>query len=94
MVVGILRLSLRTWYRPSLEVVGVWGGFTGEGIKTVLPKEAHAKISGRIVSVLNLLKRTNAKKLRNRLPNDMQPFHADSEIAYRSQVRIQLRRKS
>lgn len=40
----------RTWARPTIEVVGMWGGFTGEGIKTVLPREAHAKIVARTVS--------------------------------------------
>jgi acetylornithine deacetylase/succinyl-diaminopimelate desuccinylase-like protein len=38
----------RTWARPSLEVVGMWGGFTGHGMKTVLPREAHAKLSARL----------------------------------------------
>lgn len=41
--------SERTSIRPALDVNGIWGGYTGDGAKTVLPSKAYAKISMRLV---------------------------------------------
>lgn len=40
----------RTGIRPSFDVCGIWGGFAGEGAKTVLPSKAYAKLSSRLVA--------------------------------------------
>ena len=39
----------RTGIRPTFDVCGIWGGYTGEGAKTVLPSKAYAKVSSRLV---------------------------------------------
>jgi acetylornithine deacetylase/succinyl-diaminopimelate desuccinylase-like protein len=40
----------RVWARPTAEINGLWGGHTGHGTKTVVPSEAHAKLSFRLVA--------------------------------------------
>jgi acetylornithine deacetylase/succinyl-diaminopimelate desuccinylase-like protein len=41
------------WSRPTAEINGIWGGYTGDGFKTVLPSQAHAKVSFRLVGDQN-----------------------------------------
>lgn len=53
----------RMWARPTADVNGIWSGYTGEGLKTVTPSEAHAKLSCRLVpnqdpdEILDLIER-------------------------------------
>jgi acetylornithine deacetylase/succinyl-diaminopimelate desuccinylase-like protein len=77
----------RTWTRPTLELNGIWGGFQGEGTKTVLPKEAHAKITCRLVAnqdpqeiaqlIINHVQRQQAPGLTvkaRQLPGSAKPY--------------------
>ena len=58
------------WSRPTCEVNGMWSGYTGDGFKTVLPSEAHAKISFRLVGTQDPLKIRDAfrKMVQDMLP--------------------------
>ena len=65
------------WSRPTCDVNGIWGGYTGEGSKTVIPSQAHAKISFRLVPGQDPLKIREAFQahMRAHLP-------ADCDIAF------------
>ncbi|MDP2859245.1 MAG: M20/M25/M40 family metallo-hydrolase [Bacillota bacterium] len=44
-----IELSKKLLYQPTCTICGLWSGYTGQGTKTVMPKEAHAKIDHRLV---------------------------------------------
>ncbi len=60
----------QVWCRPTLELNGIWGGYTGEGSKTVIPSKAYAKFSCRLVPNQNPDKITRAveRHIRKLLP--------------------------
>ena len=62
----------RTGVRPTLELNGIWGGYTGEGAKTVLPSKAFAKISMRLVPNQNSKK--IAKQFKKHFEKIAPPF--------------------
>ena len=66
------------WSRPTCEVNGIWGGYTGAGFKTVLPSKAHAKISFRLVGTQDPLaiRESFRKMVTEMLPPDCEvEFH-------------------
>ncbi len=60
------------WARPTAEVNGIWGGYTGVGTKTVLPSKAHAKFTFRLVGKQNPDKILKAfqKHVKGLMPKD------------------------
>ncbi|MEO0678362.1 MAG: M20/M25/M40 family metallo-hydrolase, partial [Pseudomonadota bacterium] len=60
------------WSRPTCEINGIWGGYTGAGFKTVLPAEAHAKVSFRLVGDQDPLaiRASFRKMIEESLPSD------------------------
>jgi acetylornithine deacetylase/succinyl-diaminopimelate desuccinylase-like protein len=65
-------LAEQVWARPTVEVNGFWGGYMAEGRKTVLPAEAHAKFSFRLVDGQNPAKVRKAFRtfIKKNLPKD------------------------
>ena len=61
-----------TWSRPTCEVNGIWGGYTGDGFKTVLPSKAHCKISFRLVGDQDphAIRENFRKQVRALIPQD------------------------
>ncbi len=66
------------WARPTCEVNGVWGGYQGDGFKTVLPSTASAKISFRLVGAQDPLK--IRKVFRDYVQNQLPP---DCSVAFK-----------
>ena len=62
----------RTGIRPTLDVNGIWGGYTGEGAKTVLPSKAYAKIS------MHLVPNQSSKKIEKIFTNHFQKIAPQS----------------
>ncbi|MEO0380711.1 MAG: M20/M25/M40 family metallo-hydrolase [Pseudomonadota bacterium] len=60
------------WSRPTCEINGIWGGYTGAGFKTVLPSKAQAKVSFRLVGDQDPLQiRTNFREMvKDAMPAD------------------------
>jgi acetylornithine deacetylase/succinyl-diaminopimelate desuccinylase-like protein len=60
------------WSRPTAEINGMWGGYTGEGRKTVLPSTASAKLTFRLVGRQNpaRIRKSLHRFVKERLPKD------------------------
>lgn len=61
-----------TWARPTAEVNGIWGGYTGDGFKTVIAAQASAKVSFRLVGEQNPAKIREAFRayVQSKIPGD------------------------
>ena len=76
----------RTGIRPTLEVNGIWGGYIGEGAKTVLPSKAFAKISMRLVPnqnserITELFKTHFEKIAPNNVKVTVKPHHGGEPV--------------
>ena len=68
------------WSRPTCEINGIYGGYTGEGFKTVIPAQASAKVSFRLVGTQNpeKIRKSFRQFVKDRLPADCSAsFHPE-----------------
>ena len=81
------------WSRPTCDVNGIIGGYTGEGAKTVLPAKASAKVSFRLVGKQNPERIAQAFRafVKSRLPADVRSSSSRSAAARRSVCRCAAR---
>ncbi|MEP2532921.1 M20/M25/M40 family metallo-hydrolase [Shimia sp.] len=79
------------WSRPTCDVNGIWGGYTGDGFKTVLPSQASAKLSFRLVGQQDPDKIRNAFRtyLENNLPEGFSVEYRTEKGAPASQMSIE-----
>ena len=72
-------LLQKLWSRPTCEINGMWGGYIEEGLKTVIPSKAFAKISFRLVGDQDPedIRLNFRKKLRNEIPEDFEIKFSD-----------------
>jgi acetylornithine deacetylase/succinyl-diaminopimelate desuccinylase-like protein len=71
----------RVWARPTAELNGIWGGHTGPGAKTIVPAEAHAKLSFRLVAGQDL---AQVRKAVETWLADRMPTWLDYELSFES----------
>ena len=78
------------WSRPTCDVNGIWGGYTGDGFKTVLPSQASAKLSFRLVGTQNpdAIRNTFRSYLENALPPGFTVEYRTEKGAPASQMSI------
>lgn len=82
----------RQWARPTLDMNGIWGGFQGDGTKTVTPRKSHLKVTCRLVpdqmpvEIVNLIEKhvqkhcpPGAKVEVQRIPGSARPFVLDRD---------------
>jgi acetylornithine deacetylase/succinyl-diaminopimelate desuccinylase-like protein len=79
------------WSRPTCDVNGIWGGYTGDGFKTVLPSKASAKLSFRLVGTQSpeAVRKSFRSYLESALPPGFQVEYRTEKGAPASQMSIE-----